>query len=114
MTVLLAAETYTELLALKGDAGADKPVSVSRKGQAARMPTLPWEIVLQAAKRASLEQVVSPLCLQYGHPSHSLELAAPISFVQECMGHSSAAVTGKYAHASPGESSALHLPKKFG
>jgi hypothetical protein len=43
------------------------------------------------------------------HASHALDNKAPISLVQQALGHGSLKTTSIYAHAKPGDSSALYL-----
>ena len=48
---------------------------------------------------------VSPHWLRHSHASHSLDKGAPLSLVKETLGHSSIAITEKYLHAKPDDSS---------
>jgi integrase len=41
--------------------------------------------------------------------SHALERGAPIHLVQATLGHASVAITGRYLHARPTDSSARYL-----
>ena len=70
-------------------------------------------IVAQAASKAGLPQAdqVSPHWLRHAHATHSLERGAGIHLVAETLGHSSVAVTGRYLHARPNDSSSLYLPR---
>lgn len=70
-------------------------------------------IVAQAASKAGLPQAdqVSPHWLRHAHATHSLERGAGIHLVAETLGHSSVAVTGRYLHARPSDSSSLYLPR---
>jgi hypothetical protein len=51
------------------------------------------------------------------HPDGKMQIAglvdncAPISLVQQTLGHGSIKTTSLYAHAKPGDSSALYLKK---
>ena len=106
--VLLSAATWTELSALRRDAGADDPVFRSRRGGHLD-PRQVRRIVLGAARRAGLEAKVSPHWLRHAHASHALDRGAPVHLVAATLGHASIATTGKYAHARPSDSSSLYL-----
>lgn len=107
--ILLSAETWQELMSLRGEATADDPVFRSRKGGALDTAQA-WRIVKVAAKRAGLAEEFSPHWLRHAHASHALDRGAPISLVQATLGHESVATTGKYTHARPNDSSARFLP----
>ena len=107
-TVLLSAATWTELTALRHDAGADDPVFRSRRGGHLD-PRQVRRIVLGAAQRAGLEAKVSPHWLRHAHASHALDRGAPVHLVAATLGHASIATTGKYAHARPSDSSSRYL-----
>ena len=51
----------------------------------------------------------SPHWLRHAHASHALDARAPVHLVRDTLGHASLATTSRYAHARPGDSSALHL-----
>jgi integrase/recombinase XerD len=106
--VLLSTETWAELVALRGDAGAEAPVFRSRKGGALTTPQV-WRIVRAAAQRSGIAAAVSPHWLRHAHASHALDRGAPIHLVQATLGHASVATTGKYLHARPTDSSARYL-----
>lgn len=104
--VLIPKNLYNEVLKIKsGDAvfpsrNGGKPLSV-RQIQA---------IVEEAGKRAGIDGF-SPHWLRHAHASHALDRGAPIQLVQQTLGHSSLAVTTRYAHARPNDSSGLYLPR---
>lgn len=66
-------------------------------------------IVKAAAVRAGIQGNVSAHWLRHSHASHALDRGANIALVRDTLGHSSLAVTSRYTHAKPNESSALHL-----
>lgn len=107
--VLLSPGVWNEVYQLKGNAGRDDPVFVSRKG-GHLCRSMVFHIVKDAAKRAGLEVNVSPHWLRHSHASHSLDNGAPIHLVQKTLGHSTVAITEKYLHAKPTDSSSLYLP----
>lgn len=106
--VLLSAATWRVLTALRGEAPADAPVFLSRKGGALD-PSAVHRIVKAAAARAGLPVEVSAHWLRHAHASHALDRGAPIHLVQATLGHASVATTGRYLHARPSESSAKFL-----
>ena len=106
--VLLSAATWKVLTALRGEAPADQPVFLSRKGGALD-PSAGHRVVKAAAARAGLGPEVSAHWLRHAHASHSLDRGAPIHLVQATLGHASVATTGRYLHARPSESSARFL-----
>lgn len=84
------------------------PVFVSQKG--GRLDeTQVHRIVKAAAKRAGIQGNVSAHWLRHSHASHALDRGANIALVRDTLGHSSLAITSRYTHAKPNESSALHL-----
>ncbi len=72
-------------------------------------------VIKRTAKRAGLpkgvQAKISPHWLRHAHASHALDNKAPISLVQQMLGHGSLKTTSIYAHAKPGDSSALYLKK---
>src|SRR5579885_1236998 len=115
--ILISAETYQELVALKGDVLDFAPVFASRKktngGQLTRGQIN--RIVEQAAIRAGIatyqetnsagelvtRSLVSPHWLRHAHASHAIEKGAPLPLVRDTLGHASIATTNKYTHARP-------------
>lgn len=106
--VLLSAPLWQELRMLRGDAGPEDPVFRSLKGGALSRAQL-YRIVRDAAERAGLDKNVSPHWLRHAHASHALDRGAPVHLVKDTLGHASLATTSRYAHARPGDSSALYL-----
>jgi integrase/recombinase XerD len=107
--IVLSATTWRELQALRGNAGPDAPVFVSRKGGNPISRFQVMRIVQAAAGRVGIAGKVSPHWLRHAHASHALDRGAPIHLVQATLGHASVATTGKYLHARPTESSAKYL-----
>jgi len=66
-------------------------------------------VVKAAAKRVGLSAGVSAHWLRHAHVSHALDRGAPIHLVQSTLGHASMAITGRYLHARPNDSSARYL-----
>lgn len=111
-SILLPKSLWVELMQLRGEAAASEPVFQSRKGKQGGHLTRErvHQIVKAAAKRAGIEGKVSPHWLRHAHATHALERGAKIHLVANTLGHSSIAVTGRYLHARPEESSSLYLP----
>jgi integrase/recombinase XerD len=109
-TVLLKPKIWQQLLSIKGEGKAVDPVFRSRKGGGALDVSQIRRIVYTAAKKAGLEQKVSPHWMRHAHASHALDRSAPIHLVQATLGHASVSTTGRYLHARPTESSSFYLP----
>jgi site-specific recombinase XerD len=107
-TVLVTKGVWRSLLDLKNNARKDDPVFVSGKGGHLSR-SMVFHIVKDAAKRAGIDGNVSPHWLRHSHASHSLDRGAPIHLLQKTLGHSSVAITEKYLHARPTDSSGLYL-----
>ncbi len=109
-TILLKPKIWQQLLSIRGEAGAVEPIFRSRKGGGPLDPSQVRRLVYAAAKKAGLEQKVSPHWLRHAHASHALDRSAPIHLVQATLGHASVSTTGRYLHARPTESSSFYLP----
>ena len=107
--VKLSKATWQALQALRPMiCTSNDPVFVSQKG--GRLDeTQVHRIVKAAAKRAGIAGNVSAHWLRHSHASHALDRGANIALVRDTLGHSSLAITSRYTHAKPNESSALHL-----
>jgi integrase/recombinase XerD len=107
-SIALPASLWTELTGLRGSAGAEDPVFLSRSGKPldrGRVRT----IVRHAAENAGVTGSVSPHWLRHAHASHALDHGAPLSLVRDTLGHASVSTTSAYLHARPGDSSARFL-----
>jgi len=109
-TVLLKPKIWQQVLTIKGEAKAADPIFRSRKGGGALDVSQVRRIVYAAARKAGLEQKVSPHWMRHAHASHALDRSAPIHLVQATLGHASVSTTGRYLHARPTESSSFYLP----
>jgi len=86
--------------------------SQRRRGQEGRNGQLDRSAVNRIVRRAGrLIDLphLSPHWLRHAHASHALDRGATVAVVRETLGHSSIAVTSRYLHAKPGESSGLYL-----
>jgi integrase/recombinase XerD len=108
--VLLTPGVWTELMAVRSNAGEDDPVFRSGKG-GHLTPVQVHRLVKQAVARAGIPTATSAHWLRHAHASHALDRGAPVSLVQATLGHASVATTGRYLHARPNDSSARYLPE---
>lgn len=106
--VKLSKATWKALQAFRGEAGPGTPVFVSRRGGQLDESQV-HRIVRAAAQHAGIPGNVSAHWLRHSHASHALDRGANIAVVRDTLGHGSLAVTSRYTHAKPNESSALHL-----
>jgi integrase/recombinase XerD len=123
---LLPASVYSQVLALRkitertADglkteryATEDEPVFRSRKTKNGRGGHLEVSqvnrIVAKAAKDAQIDRAVSPHWLRHAHASHAHARKTDLALIRDTLRHSSIATTGRYLHARPNDSSALHL-----
>jgi integrase/recombinase XerD len=106
--VKLSKETWKSLQSIRNGASNDSPVFASQMG-GAMVASRVWQIVREAAQRAGIDGNVSPHWFRHSHASHALDRGASVALVRDTLGHSSLAVTSRYTHAKPDQSSALHL-----
>lgn len=104
--IVLTPSMWAELAPLRKE-GSNGAVFVSRTGDELTTCQV-YRIVRKAAKRVGANGV-SPHWFRHAHASHALDHGAPIHLVQETLGHSSIATTGRYLHARPNESSGRFL-----
>lgn len=120
--ILLPPSVFKELLSLRvpdnehkeGQVpGLDEPIFKSRKKNNSKGGHLDVStinrIVSAAVERAGMEEPVSPHWLRHSHATHAERRGARLSLIQKTLRHASPATTGRYLHANPSESSALHL-----
>jgi integrase/recombinase XerD len=123
--ILISAETYQEVLALRDNPLDFAPIFQSRKstnGGGLQRGHV-WRIVEEAAIRARIATYVQvstsgqevvrsrvpPHWIRHAHASHAIDRKAPVTLVRDTLGHSSIATTNKYSHARPGASSGTFL-----
>lgn len=108
--VLLSAATWRELQSFKPEgASPDAPMFITRTGRAVDRFWV-TKMIKAAAARAGLSAEFSAHWLRHAHASHALDRGAPISLVQQTLGHADVSTTGRYLHARPDRSSAEYLP----
>ena len=100
--VLISKRLYAELNRMRGEAGIEAPVFPSKTGKALDQPAV-FRVIQAAARRAGIEQAVSPHWFRHASASHALDNGCPISLVKEQLGHSSLQVTSAYVHARPSD-----------
>lgn len=107
--ILLPSTVWAELISLNKDGNPDDPVFRSRKGGKKLDRSQVFRIVRAVAKAANIPKDVSCHWFRHAHASHALDRGASIHLVQETLGHSSVATTGRYLHARPSDSSSRYL-----
>jgi integrase/recombinase XerD len=107
--VLLPEVVSRSLLSLRGDAGANDHVFASRKGGGRLTQQAVHGMMKRAAKKAGINEAVSPHWLRHAHGSHAIERGASLPEVQQTLGHGNIATTSGYLHARPDSSSGLKL-----
>ncbi len=109
--ILISSETYQELLGLRREGDSEEsPVFHSRSRGGFLNRSQVNRIVKVAARRAGVTEKMSPHWYRHAHASHAIQRGAPVTLVRDTLGHASIAVTNKYAHAHPDDSSGRFLP----
>ncbi len=67
------------------------------------------QLIKAIAVEVGIDKPVSSHTLRHCHATNSLNRGAPISLVKETLGHSSVAITSRYLHVRPDQSSSLYL-----
>ena len=106
--VLLPDIVSRSLLSLRRDAGANDPAFGSRKGGHLTERAVNG-MVKRAARKAGINEAISPHWLRHAHGSHAIDRGASLPEVQSTLGHGNIATTSGYLHARPNTSSGLHL-----
>lgn len=107
--IVLPQYFWKDLMLFRGDVNEDAPIFPSRKKYGPLTTVQILRIVQKAAQRAGIGKNVSPHWFRHAHCSHAMERGALIHLVQATAGHSSVAVTGRYLHAKPTDSSAKYI-----
>lgn len=105
--VLISKGTYDALIKAKTDktfvfaspTEPDQPISRSTA----------FRYVKAVGIKAGLGEDVSPHWLRHAHASHALDRGATVAEVRDGLGHSSIAITNRYVHARPQQSSGSYL-----
>lgn len=106
--LLIESGMWKELMALQASATGPQVFRSRNGGKLGRVQV--DNIVRVAAKRAGVDRNVSAHWYRHACASHSLDNGAPISLVQQSLGHASLATTSKYTHARPSDGLGRYLP----
>jgi integrase/recombinase XerD len=87
--------------------GANDPVFASRNG--GHLTERVVNMVKRTAKRAGINEAVSPHWSRHAHGSHAIDRGASLPEIQSLLGHGNIATTSGYLHARPNTWSGLHL-----
>ena len=110
-TIRLTADVWKELQNLRPEnAAAEDFIFLSESGWKKPLTrTRIANIVRETAKRAGLEEHVSPHWLRHAHATHAMEAGAPLPLISATLGHTSLATTSRYLHISPDLSSSSYV-----
>ena len=109
-TVLIPAGLWERLIATR--AGDEDFIFASPRDASKHLSaTQAWRIV-QAAGMKAIGKRISPHWFRHAHASHAIDRGAPVSLVQQTLGHADLRTTSRYVHARPNDSSSLYLPVK--
>lgn len=104
-TVLVPIGVWMELSALRG---ASVHVFVSSYGKVIDR-TIAHRIIKSAAGLSGVNPKVSMHWLRHCNASHALARGASLALVRDSLGHSSIAVSDRYLHANPSDSTSNYL-----
>ena len=106
--VPISKATFQTLTVLKPvDAQPDEYIFASQRAKRLTANGV-YRIVRKAGQRCGIPNL-SPHWLRHAHASHALERGANVAVVRDTLGHSSLAITNRYLHARPSDSSAFYL-----
>jgi integrase/recombinase XerD len=112
-SILVSKSLWREIEKLRGfkNSRFDSHIFVTEKEPYRGISTTTaWRTVKSAAKLANLSSKVSTHYLRHTHAVLSLRGGAPISVLQQTLGHASLSTTGEYLKAFPTDSSGDFLP----
>lgn len=105
--ILVPEHLFVDLMIFRRLADEDSPVFRSRNGG-----HLNSDHVRKVLKKIAVKAIgkgATPHWYRHSHAFHALENGCPIHLVQKQLNHSSLAITGRYLHARPSESSSKYL-----
>ena len=108
--VRLPSALIAELKAFKGTGNKRDDymfISIRTKSKLRRESVT--QLIKAIALEVGIDKPISSHTLRHCHATNSLEKGAPISLVKETLGHSSVAITSRYLHVRPEQSSSLFL-----
>ncbi|WP_238360583.1 tyrosine-type recombinase/integrase [Iningainema tapete] len=104
-TVLVPIAVWVELVQLRSES---EFVFATTNGTAIDR-IMAHRIIKDAATKAGVNSKVSAHWLRHSHATHALAKGAPLVLIRDSLGHSSIAVSDKYLHANPTDSSSNYL-----
>ena len=75
----------------------EKAIFLNRRGERLTRQWV-WAIMKSSAKRANIDQKITPHVLRHSFATHLLQGGAPLRYVQELLGHASITTTQIYTH----------------
>ena len=75
----------------------EKAIFLNRRGERLTRQWV-WAIMKNSAKRANIDQKITPHVLRHSFATHLLQGGAPLRYVQELLGHASITTTQIYTH----------------
>jgi integrase/recombinase XerD len=102
-TVLIPRKLWGELMSLPRSRKTEA-VFVSRNGGSIK-PTRLHYIIKEASREAGISEKASSHWLRHSHATEAIERGCDLHLLQQSLGHSSLAVTSKYLHTRPDQSS---------
>lgn len=105
--VLLPLRISEQLLAMRGASMPHRPVFVGSNGKG--MSARRIEQVVEACGHRALGKQIGPHWFRHSHITHAIEAGAKLPLVMATAGHASLAVTSRYTHVRPWESSGSYL-----
>lgn len=107
-TIAIKVELFDMVLSLKpGNATPKEPVFVSQKGSRLSANQA-WRIVKQCGSAVGVPDI-SPHWFRHAHATHAVNRGVDVNLIKDTLGHSSLAITDRYLHSNPEDSSALYL-----
>lgn len=108
-SIRVSKKVFDSMMALKpAGARAEDPIFTRSNGSSLHRHTM-TSIVRNAARRANLEEPVTPHWLRHAHATHSLDHGAPLPLIQQTLGHRSLEATARYLHVKPDDSSSRFI-----
>ena len=102
-TLLIPSDLYHQLSHLPKSDKCNN-IFVSRTGRKLTRNAIHYRIK-KAAENAGINDKVSSHWLRHSHATTAIENGCDLHLLQQSLGHSSLAITGKYLHARPNQSS---------
>lgn len=107
-SIRLSEPVWKALLKHRKNAGPNDPVFQIGSGK----PMSRFHITIAvhaAARRAGISSKASAHALRHTHATVAMEKGAPLALIQHTLGHTNLAVTSRYIHVRPDESSSKYI-----